>query len=100
MTATADRTDEAPGSLWRNQGFRRLFTAATASTMGSEITFVALPLVAVIVLEASPAEVGALWMLRFVAFLTVGLPAGALLDRTRKRWVMVTSDLGRALLLG
>jgi hypothetical protein len=99
MTATATGR-EAPESLWRNQGFRRLFSAATVSYLGSEITFVALPLVAVIVLDASAAEVGALWMLRFVAFLTVGLPAGALLDRTRKRWVMVSADLGRAVLLG
>jgi hypothetical protein len=103
MTATTNRTDSTgkkSDSLWRNQGFRRLFSASTVSFMGSEITFVALPLVAVIVLNASPAEVGALWMLRFVAFLTVGLPAGALLDRTRKRWVMVSADLGRAILLG
>lgn len=100
-TVTATTTaKKAPDSLWRNQGFRRLFAASTLSDMGSEITFVALPLVAVIVLEASPAEVGALWMLRFVAFLTVGLPAGALLDRTRKRWVMVSADLGRAAALG
>ncbi|GGM15139.1 MULTISPECIES: MFS transporter [Micromonospora] len=91
---------EKSGDLWGNQGFRRLFAAATFSHVGSEITFVALPLVAVIVLDASAAQVGMLWMLKFVAFLTVGLPAGALLDRTRKRWVMVSADLGRALLLG
>jgi MFS family permease len=100
MTATTNSAGKKTDSLWRNQNFRRLFSAATVSYMGSEITFVALPLVAVIVLNASPAEVGALWMLGFVAFLTVGLPAGALLDRTRKRWVMVSSDLGRAILLG
>jgi len=89
-----------PDSLWRIQGFRRVFAAATFSHLGSEISFVALPLVAVIVLDASPAEVGALWMLKFVAFLTVGLPAGALIDRTRKRWVMVAADVARALVFG
>ncbi|HEY0167662.1 MAG TPA: MFS transporter [Jatrophihabitans sp.] len=102
MTAatTGNVEEKAPDPLWRNQSFRRLFAAAAISDMGSQITFVALPLVAVIVINASPAEVGVLWMLRFVAFLTVGLPAGALLDRTKKRWVMVTSDLGRAVVLG
>ncbi|MFI5494180.1 MFS transporter [Actinoplanes sp. NPDC051859] len=100
VTSTRDEEQKASKKLWSNQGFRRLFAAATFSHMGSEITFVAMPLVAVIVLDASAAEVGALWMLKFVAFLTVGLPAGALLDRTRKRWVMVSADVGRAIALG
>jgi MFS family permease len=94
-----DTTEQAPTSLWRNQGFRRLFAAATASNMGSEITFVAMPLVSVIVLNATATEVGIVWMLGFLPFLLIGLPAGALLDRTRKRWVMVTSDAARAVLL-
>lgn len=100
VTKTPGAQEESSRELWRNQGFRRLFAAAAFSNVGSEITFVALPLVAVIVLDASAAQVGILWMMKFVAFLTVGLPAGALLDRTRKRWVMVSADLSRALLLG
>ncbi|TDC84980.1 MFS transporter [Micromonospora sp. KC606] len=100
VTRSSGEQEKSSGELWSNQGFRRLFAAASLSHIGSEITFVAMPLVAVIVLDASAAQVGMLWMLKFVAFLTVGLPAGALLDRTRKRWVMVSADMGRALLLG
>lgn len=101
---TVDRPPETPTaprqeSLFANQAFRRVFAAATASMVGTEITFVALPLVAISVLHAGPGEVGLLGVLETIAFLLIGLPAGAWLDRTRRRGVMVVADLARALLL-
>jgi MFS family permease len=79
--------------------FRRLFAAAAASTVGTQISFVAVPLLAITVLGATPAEVGALGVLKTIAFLLVGLPAGAWLDRVRRRGVMIAADLTRAALL-
>ena len=59
-----------------------------------------MPLVAVLVLNASPGQVGLLGVLATVAFLLIGLPAGAWVDRVRRRWVMVAADVARAVLLG
>jgi predicted MFS family arabinose efflux permease len=86
-------------SLFRDQTFRNLFIAATVSMVGTQVSFVAIPLVAVSVLNATPAEVGVLGMVNTVAFLLIGLPAGVWLDRMRLRRVMVAADLARTLLL-
>ena len=66
---------------------------------GTQISLLALPLVAVIALNASAIEVGLLSTMTTLAFLLIGLPAGAVLDRVRKRPVMVTADLIRAVML-
>lgn len=80
--------------------FRLVFAAAVVSLLGTQISYVAIPLVAVSALHASPGQVGVLAMLSTVAFLLVGLPAGAWVDRLRRRPVMITADLARAALLG
>jgi MFS family permease len=80
--------------------FRQLFLADTVSQVGSQVTQLALPLVAVLALHASAFEVGLLAAADTAAFLIVGLPAGALVDRLRRRNVMIAGDLARALLLG
>jgi predicted MFS family arabinose efflux permease len=98
--ATPPRQPTAPASLFADQAFRLLFTAAAVSKVGTQISFVGLPLVAVIALHASPAEVGVLGVMQTIAFLLIGLPAGAWLDRVRRRPVMIAADLARALLLG
>ncbi|MFI6389908.1 MFS transporter [Nonomuraea sp. NPDC050540] len=92
-------TTEKVPSLFSHQAFRRVFMAAAASLVGVEIAFVALPLVAISALNASPGQVAVIGVLDTMAFLLIGLPAGAWLDRTRRRWVMVVADLGRALLM-
>ena len=63
-------------------------------------TALAMPLLAVRTLHATPFEVGLLTTFEFLAFLVIGLPAGAWVDRVRRRGVMITADLGRAALLG
>ncbi|WP_084963642.1 MFS transporter [Thermoactinospora rubra] len=93
MTATL----ETP--LLRDADFRNFYAASAVSQFGSQITYVALPLLAVTTLHAGPAEVGLLSSLTTITVLVVGLPAGAWLDRVRRRPVMVGADLARALLL-
>jgi MFS family permease len=86
--------------LWHHQNFRRLWIGDTISQFGSMVTGLALPLLAILVLRASTFEVGLLEAFGTLAFLLVGLPAGALVDRMRRRWVLVANDVIRAVTLG
>jgi len=88
-----------PGLL-REHDFRQLFVADTISQLGSQVSLLALPLVAVLALQASNFEVGALATCDTLAFLLIGLPAGAWVDRMRRRSVLIAGDLGRAVVLG
>ncbi|GAA2430326.1 MFS transporter [Streptomyces glaucus] len=87
-----------PDSPWREPDFRTLFTASALSQLGANVNYVAVPLVAVAALDAGPGQVGALSTLSTVAFLLIGLPAGAWVDRLSHRRVLITADLVRALL--
>src|SRR6185437_7848189 len=66
---------------------------------GSQVTLLALPLVAVRQLHASTFAVGLLTTAGYAPFLLIGLPAGAWVDRWRRRPVLITADLGRGLAL-
>jgi MFS family permease len=95
-------TDPAPpptGSLWRHPDFVRLWAAQTVSLIGSQVTLLALPLAAILLLEASVLEVGLLTATGYLPFLVVGLPAGVWVDRMRRRPVLIVADVGRAALL-
>ncbi len=85
--------------LLRDHDFRQLFVADTISQIGTQVTTIALPLVAILTLHATPFEVGLLVTCEFIAFLLVGLPAGAWVDRMRRRNVLIAGDLGRAVAL-
>lgn len=87
-------------SLWRHRDFLRLWAGDSISQIGTMVTLIALPLLAIKVLDATPFEVGLLTTFETLAFLLVGLPAGAWVDRMRRRNVLIVADLGRALLLG
>jgi MFS family permease len=82
-----------------NRDFRLLFAAAAVSRLGTSVGYVATPLVAVTALRATPGQVGLLATLSTVAFLVVGLPAGAWTDRVRRRGVLITADVVRAVVL-
>jgi MFS family permease len=86
--------------LLREHDFRQLFLADTISQVGTQITLLALPLVAILALEASPFQVGALAAAETAAFALLGLPAGAWVDRLRRRSVLIVGDVARAVLLG
>lgn len=85
--------------LWCHADFRRLWAAETISEFGSAVTKVALPLVAVVLLAASPFEVGLLTAASTAGFLLLGLPAGAWIDRIRRRPLMLRMDVVRGVLL-
>lgn len=87
-------------TLLRNRDFRRLWAGDLLSQFGMMTTALAIPLLAVRTLRATPFEVGSLTTFEYLAFLVIGLPAGAWVDRMRRRNVMITADLGRAVLLG
>ncbi|WP_406195468.1 MFS transporter [Kitasatospora sp. NBC_01560] len=95
--------DKLPSTRNRLLGFRDfrlLLSGAVAAQLGSQVTLVALPLVAVVELDATPFQVGLLTAAETAAFLLVGLPAGAWLDRMRKLPVLVRSDVVRCLAVG
>lgn len=87
------------GSLWRDRNFLTMWTGQAFSQFGSQITMVALPVIAVLLLDATEFEIGLLNAAEVAAFLLVGLPAGAWIDRMRKRHVMIWADAVRALAL-
>ncbi|MFB7914465.1 MFS transporter [Streptomyces sp. NPDC056061] len=85
--------------LLRERDFGRLFAATALGQLGDRITFLALPWVAIAALDADEFQVGLLAATTTAGSLLVGLPAGAWVDRTRKRSTMIGADLARALLL-
>ncbi len=80
--------------------FRKLWIGQLVSASGSAITTVALPLVAVVTLQASAVEMGFLAALTIAPHLVFGLPAGVWVDRWSLRRVLIWTDLGRFVLLG
>jgi MFS family permease len=97
---TADPDRRRPGGLWHHLDFRRLWIGETVSQFGSTISQLALPLVAILSVHASTFEVGLLIAVQMAAFLVVGLPAGAWVDRMRIPKVLIVNDVLRALALG
>jgi MFS family permease len=86
--------------LLRGADFRNLWLGQTVSLFGDQVTLIALPLAAVLILDASAAEMGYLTAAALVPHLLFSLPAGAWLERVeRRRWLMIASDLTRAGLL-
>ena len=86
--------------LLRHRDFRLLWGGETVSEFGSQVSLLAIPLVAVNTLSATPFQMGALAAASTLAFLVIGLPAGVWVDRLRRRRVMIASDIGRILVLG
>ena len=90
----------ARGGLFRLRDFRLLWGGETVSELGSQVSLIAIPLVAVTTLAATPFQMGVLTAASTAAFLAIGLPAGVWVDRIRRRHVMIGVDLGRLLTLG
>ncbi len=93
------RADAPPVSVWRNTRFRRFWYGHSVSQFGDRITELALPLIAVVVLDATPGEVGiltaAVWMPSLLS-IVVGSWAD---HHLHKRRILVYADLARALVL-
>jgi len=88
------------GKLWRHPDFLKLWAGESVSVFGSQVTVLAVPTVAILILHAGPFQVGILSALEFLAFPTLGLVAGVYADRLRRRPIMIICDIGRALALG
>jgi MFS family permease len=90
----------APSLLRENPEFGQFWTGQTVSLFGDQITQLAVPLAAVLVLDAGPAQMGYLTAANLVPYLLFSLHAGAWVDRRgRRRHVMIGADLGRGLLV-
>lgn len=91
--------EESGRSLFRHRDFMRLWSAESVSQLGSQVSLLALPLVAISVLHATTFQVGALTAVEFSPFVLFGLPAGAIVDRLPRRPILIWCDVGRAVAL-
>ncbi|MFI1508765.1 MFS transporter [Streptomyces sp. NPDC020597] len=86
------QTPHPPGSLFRNRAFALFWSSQSISFLGTQITYVALPLTAVVVLHASPMEAGLLSALETLPFLLFGLFVGVLVDRRARRPILIAAN--------
>jgi len=85
--------------LWQHREFLKFWAGSAISDVGSQVTALALPLIAALMLGATPWQMGLLAASGSAPVLLVGLFAGVWVDRIRRRPVMIATDVGRALLL-
>jgi len=85
--------------LWRDADFVRLWTSLTITSFGGQITNLALPLTAALLLSATPWQMGVLVALETLPFALVSLHAGVLIDRVRKLPIIIAADIGRGIAL-
>ena len=87
------------GSIWRNRDYRTLWLSLTITHFGGQVTFLALPLTAALLLDASPLEMGILTAMEALPYTLFGLFTGVLIDRSRKLRLIILADIGRGLAL-
>jgi MFS family permease len=90
---------KARSELWKHRDFLNVWAAETISVFGSQFYLIAMPLVAVLVLDASESDMGLLFAVEMSPFLIFGLFAGVLADRKERRRMMIICDFGRAFTL-
>src|SRR3979490_1836408 len=101
MFYSSDRVRNMISSgLWRHPDFVKLWAGHTISRVGSEISQLAIPLTAALVLNASAVQMGLLGAFEFAPFLLLSLFAGVWVDRWPRRPILIVADIGRAVLLG
>ena len=99
MTTQEHRLDKYFGKLWRSRDFRTLWMSLTITHFGGQVTFLALPLTAALMLNASPLEMGILTAVEALPYTLFGLFTGVLVDRSRKLPLIIMADVGRGLAL-
>lgn len=87
------RCQLGPDDLLRDLSYRRLWTSILISSFGGQVTMLALPLTAAVLLQATPTQMGLLTSLELLPFVLLSLPAGVWLDRVRKLPVYVGGEL-------
>ncbi|MGZ3631277.1 MAG: MFS transporter [Candidatus Limnocylindrales bacterium] len=85
--------------LLRHVDFAKLWTAETVSQFGTQISLFAVPFTAIVFLDANAFQVATLGTVEFLPFLLFTLPAGAWIDRLRRRPILISGDLVRAVSL-
>jgi MFS family permease len=83
-------------SLFRHRDFVKLWSAETISQFGTQVTLLALPIIAATTLNVTPFEFGLLATIEFLPFILLSLPAGVWVDRLRRRPILIAGDLIRA----
>ena len=99
MTTETHRLDKYFGKLWRSRDFRTLWISLTITHFGGQVTFLALPLTAALMLNASPFEMGILTAFEALPYTLFGLFTGVLVDRSKKLPLIIMADVGRGLAL-
>ena len=89
----ASRVSLPAHDLLRDRVYRRLWTSILISSFGNQISMLALPLTAVLLLQATPTQMGLLTAIEIAPFVLFSLPAGVWLDRVRKLPVYVGGEL-------
>ena len=91
--------DKYFGGVWRSHDFRTLWLSLTITHFGGQVTFLALPLTAALLLNATPLEMGILTAVEALPYTLFGLFTGVLIDRSRKLRLIILADVGRGLAL-
>jgi len=91
------RLTPAADDLLRDATYRRLWTSILVSSLGGQVTMLALPLTAAVLLHATPTQMGLLTAMEIVPFVLFSLPSGVWLDRVRKLPVYVGGEVALAL---
>ncbi|MBI3715544.1 MAG: MFS transporter [Betaproteobacteria bacterium] len=99
MNHEQHKLDKYLGKLWRHRDFRTLWFSLTITHFGGQITFLALPLTAALLLNAGPVEMGYLIACEALPYTVFGLFVGVLIDRSKKLPLIVAADLGRGAVL-
>lgn len=96
MTTFFRRLALAPTDLLRDATYRRLWTSILISSFGGQVTLLAVPLTAAVLLRSSPTQMGLLTAMEVMPFALFSLPAGVWLDRVRKLPVYVVGEISVA----
>jgi MFS family permease len=88
-----------PGKMRNREDFNKLWFGQTVSLLGSRVSILALPTVALLVLHGTAFDVGILNGLGFLPFIVIGPIAGVWADRVPKRSLVIAADVGRMLVV-
>ena len=99
MTFIPPQPTRPSRSLWHHPDFFKLWCAQTVSQFGTQISLLALPLVAVLILNVNPFQFAVLGTVEFLPFVLISLPAGVWVDRLPRRPILIIADLGRGISL-
>ena len=91
------RLTPAPDELLRDAAYRRLFASILVGSFGTQMSMLALPLAAAVLLNATPTQMGLLAAIEVLPFALFSLPTGVFLDRVRKLPVYVAGETTLAL---